>query len=137
MASDGPNVLTIIQELTHAWQSQHAKDPQAYMAASVACQMKVAAMNLLEENVARKARRPAREADEYAYRRGKSFGEYNVEQIAQMVANDETNIIEFVRGTKIGTNPPENEQSLKRETFEWKGEAGVISGSEHRCAVIR
>lgn len=76
-----PSSSTILHEFTHVWQSQHSADALQYMVSAVTCQAVEKAMN---ESAGKDI------VSAYAYIPGKTFGSYNVEQIAQQVGNGET-----------------------------------------------
>lgn len=83
---------TLIHEFGHVWQAQHHSDPTAYMVNALASQGLEAANNALDQTDQWSA---------YAYRKGKEFGDYGAEQLAQMIANNETAIVNHVNS--VGT----------------------------------
>jgi uncharacterized radical SAM superfamily Fe-S cluster-containing enzyme len=82
-AGASPTNKTLVHEFTHVWQSQHSSNPTQYMVSAIACQALEATTN---------AGLSVPICSAYAYVPGKKFGEYNVEQIAQMVCKGEAAI---------------------------------------------
>lgn len=103
----------IIHELGHVWQSQHHVNPVQYMANCVACQAKAVALNLKigvhDLSVALNKEFPGQfPFSAYAYERGKGFGEYGGEQIAEQIEKDEASIRAHVSGTAAGAVDGDN-----------------------------
>lgn len=111
-----PSKDTIIHELAHVWQSQHASDATQYMVNSVESQALAEATNRLMKVTTFSA---------YAYRPGKKFSEYAAEQIAEQVENGETAIVAHVKSIAPGKVDPENDTGLKTPRIEDKSAAGV------------
>jgi outer membrane protein OmpA-like peptidoglycan-associated protein len=128
-----PSYDTLIHELTHAWQSQHAGDPSAFMKNSVSCQ---AGALKLAAALAILAPLPGYSTDDvsaYAYIPGKSFGEYAAEQIAQQVEDSYSGvgrptpgIVTVIRSAPANTRDPGNEASLKVISYHRKSTPGVV-----------
>ena len=85
---------TVIHELTHVWQSQHHTDPMAFMFNCVNCQKLAVAQNVVAAGLDprlllhRSFRYGCYPNSAYAFRRGRAFGLYGGEQIAQQVENN-------------------------------------------------
>lgn len=112
-----PDRDTLIHELGHAWQSQHATGPGAYIANCVACQGAALAANKLigevDPSVKSHARFPVNyPMSAYAYKPGSSFESYGGEQIAQQIENNETAIVAHAKATSAGTVSQPNDKSL-------------------------
>ncbi len=102
-----PSTSTLIHELAHVWQSQHASNPRAFMSNSVASQALALASNLA--NGSTSAHYPF---SAYAYMPGRRFADYAAEQIANQVENSEAAIVAHVAGVATGTTDPDNDLSL-------------------------
>jgi putative peptidoglycan binding protein len=141
-----PRSHTLIHELVHAWQSQHAGDPTAFMKNSVSCQVRALADLPIAKAAASAAATAAAVgrgvfdpvalarigakafADEdvsaYAYIPGKPFGDYAAEQIAQQVEDGHKGVGSPTPGIvttiqRVGANvrSPTNEASLTVISF--------------------
>src|SRR5437660_3886635 len=111
-----PSHDTIIHELAHVWQSQHASDATRYMLNSVESQALAEASNRLLKVTTFSA---------YAYRPGLKFSEYGAEQIAEQVENGEAAIVTHVKSIAPGKVDPENDTGLKTPRIEDTSAAGV------------
>jgi len=146
---------TLIHELTHAWQSQHADDPTAYVKNSIRCQAgalaylpfakaeaAAAAIGLNVFNpwavadpraVARGAQAAADEdVSAYAYLPGGRFDQYAAEQIAQQIEDGYSSgrpipaIVTPIQSAGPNIRVSENEASLQVLGFERKSTPGVV-----------
>jgi peptidoglycan hydrolase-like protein with peptidoglycan-binding domain len=106
-----PSADLLIHELTHAWQSQHALNPYAFMTNSALSQGLAAAVG--------------GNASAYAYLPGKSFQEYAAEQIAQQVEEGESAIIAHVASVAAWVPDARNMVSLTVPRYEILGAPGV------------
>jgi peptidoglycan hydrolase-like protein with peptidoglycan-binding domain len=112
-----PATHDLIHELTHVWQSQHH---------SLRFQFELS--SLRDQNAAVDQNKFVAQSDPsvtsdplfpvhfpfsaYAYVPGKPFGEYGVEQIANMIEQREVSIIAHVKGVGAGVVDPDNVASL-------------------------
>lgn len=78
---DDDHKAVLIHELTHVWQGHHGLISWAYMVHSMTCQAKPVGHALLTRGTPLKYSRNAA----YAYKPGKLFQDYNVEQQANIV----------------------------------------------------
>ncbi|MFW6076781.1 MAG: peptidoglycan-binding domain-containing protein [Hyphomicrobiales bacterium] len=112
-----PKKVTLIHELGHAWQSQHASDSAAYMANCLACQGAAVAANkvigAVDPTVKSHSRFPVNyPMSAYAYRPGSAFETYAGEQIATQIEKSEVPIVAHVKGVSAGSISQPNEKSL-------------------------
>jgi peptidoglycan hydrolase-like protein with peptidoglycan-binding domain len=150
-----PRSHTLIHELTHAWQSQHAGDPTAFMKNSVRCQAgaladlpiaKAAAGVAASEAAVRRgvfdpialariaaAAAAAEDVSAYAYIPGRPFGEYAAEQIAQQVEDGHRGvgsptpgILTAIRSVRANGRDLTNEASLQVTSFHRKSTPRVV-----------
>ena len=110
-----PDADTVIHELGHAWQSQHASSATAYIANCLACQGAVVAANKLiselDPSVKTNTRWPVNfPMSAYAYRPGANFKTYGCEQIAEQIENNETSIRSHVTAQTAGARDSDNEK---------------------------
>lgn len=140
---------TLIHELTHAWQSQHAGDHTAFMKNSVRCQVgaladlplakteaaaAVVGLNVFDPlALARGAQAAAAEdVSAYAYIPGGRFDQYAAEQIAQQIEDGYHNrrpisaIVEPIRSARANAPNRDNEAGLQVIGFERKSTPGVV-----------
>lgn len=99
-AKFGPK--TVIHEMTHAWLSQHHHNPVTYMQNCIACQKKAVEDNLsaalFNPRVARIPGFPVqRPFTAYGFIRGRDFGDYGGEMIAEQVEAGVDDIVRLVR----------------------------------------
>jgi N-acetylmuramoyl-L-alanine amidase len=113
---------TIIHELGHVWQAQHATNPTLYMANSVKSQAMAEAANLALSVLLKKK---VKAFSAYAYRPGKKFSEYAAEQIAEQAENGETAIIAHMKAVAPGRIDPENDTGLSTPQIEDTRSPGV------------
>jgi hypothetical protein len=108
------NPRLLIHELVHAWQSQHAKDPRAFMWNSALSQAAAFV-------------RPFEEASAYAYVPGDPFEKYAAEQIAVQVEDRVPEILRVIQAYAPHEQSPENERSLSLKNIRYalKSEPGV------------
>jgi peptidoglycan hydrolase-like protein with peptidoglycan-binding domain len=111
-----PTRDTMVHELAHVWQSQHATKPTQYMENAVASQGLAEAANLLAGVSSFSA---------YGYRPGKPFGEYAAEQIAQQAQRGEAAIISHMKGVAAWAVDGDNDTSLKTPRIEDTSSPGV------------
>jgi peptidoglycan hydrolase-like protein with peptidoglycan-binding domain len=111
-----PSRDTMIHELAHVWQSQHASSATQFMINAVASQGLAEAANQLAHTTSFSA---------YGYRPGKGFGEYGAEQIAQQAENGELPILSHMKGVAAGAVDADNETSLKTPRIEDTSSPGV------------
>jgi hypothetical protein len=81
---------TLVHEFGHVWEAQHHSSPTAYM------------INALASQGAEEVANAAGGTDKwsaYAYVPGRNFALYGAEQIAQMIANGESDIVDRVKNT--------------------------------------
>ncbi len=91
----------LLHELTHVWQSQHARDPEAYFWNS----MKNQAMAVAKFHDYHKC---------YDFVSGFSFSQYNVEQLARAVGtHQDPAIVRHIRSIGRNRLDPVNEASFK------------------------
>jgi hypothetical protein len=107
---------TLIHEFGHVWQAQHHSNPLAYMGNALLCQGAAEARNLLPGSSGYSA---------YAYKPGLAFSSYGAEQMAQMVANGEADIIRHVRGIVMNTIDPDLLPDPKKICIEDQTAPGV------------
>jgi hypothetical protein len=100
----------LIHELTHAWQSQHALDPQQFMVNSVESQTIAGSLNLL-----------GADASAYYFLPGRSFGLYGAEQIACQVEKGVSAIVSSVRSLPPFVPHPGNVLGLSVPHWETSG----------------
>jgi len=140
---------TLIHELTHAWQSQHADDHTAFMKNSVRSQVgaladlpfakaeaaaAVVGVNVFDPLVLARAARAAAAEDvsAYAYIPGRRFDQYAVEQIAQQVEDGYINrspiraIVTKIQSARVNDPDRDNEASLQVISFHRKSTPRVI-----------
>jgi len=111
-----PGNCTIVHELAHVWQSQHAVNPMQYMANSVESQGLAEAANFTLR---------VKSFDSYGYRPMKKFSEYAAEQIAQQAMNGEVPILLHMRSIPAWRVDPENVTSLATPRIEDTSVPGV------------
>jgi len=111
-----PTRDTIVHELGHVWQSQHATDPMQYMTNSVESQGLAEAANFALK---------VKSFSAYGYRPGKKFSEYAAEQIAQQAMRGETAIVSHMKGVAAGKVDPENDTGLGTPHIEDTSAPGV------------
>jgi peptidoglycan hydrolase-like protein with peptidoglycan-binding domain len=107
---------TMIHELAHVWQSQHASDSTQFMKNAVASQALAEAVNLAASSTSFSA---------YGYRPGKPFGDYGAEQIAQQAERGEPAILSHLKGVAAFVVDADNETSLKTARIEDTSSPGV------------
>ena len=118
-----PDGDTLLHELTHVWQSQHHSNKGRYLLNAVNG-MKQAAV----ENVKAAVTDPIvtlnhlfptdHPFSSYAYKLGKSFGEYGADQIAQQVMRNVGGIRAHVRSVAAGAVDADNVTSLATTRIE-------------------
>lgn len=113
---------TIIHELGHVWQAQHATNPTLYMSNSIKSQAMAEASNLALSVLLKKK---VKAFSAYAYRPGKKFSEYAAEQIAQQAMNGETAIVAHMKSVAAGKVDPENDTGLSTPQIEDTRSPGV------------
>ena len=113
---------TIVHELGHVWQAQHATNPTLYMSNSVKSQAMAGAANLAMSALLKKK---VTSFSAYGYRPGKKFSEYAAEQIAQQAMNGETAIIAHMKAVAPGKVDPENDTGLSTPQIEDTSVSGV------------
>lgn len=107
---------TIVHELAHVWQSQHATSPTQYMVNAVESQGLAEAANRLLK---------VKSYSAYGYRPGKKFNEYAAEQIAEQCENGETAIIAHMVSIAPGKVDPDNDVGLSTARLEDTSLPGV------------
>ncbi|MFZ0295699.1 MAG: peptidoglycan-binding domain-containing protein [Candidatus Sulfotelmatobacter sp.] len=107
---------TIVHELAHVWQSQHATSPTQYMVNAVESQGLAEAANRLLK---------VKSFSAYGYRPGKKFSEYAAEQIAEQCENGETAIIAHMVAIAPGKVDPDNDVGLSTARLEDTSLPGV------------
>jgi hypothetical protein len=122
-----PGLRLLVHELTHAWQSQHARDCTMFMSGSTRCQSTALARNLIE------APTPVHPAfpgnfpfSAYAFKPGKTFPEYNVEQIANQVELNVSPIVSHVKSVAMNVGDPENEACLLVTSIEDRRDPAIV-----------
>jgi peptidoglycan hydrolase-like protein with peptidoglycan-binding domain len=150
-----PRSHTLIHELTHAWQSQHAGDPTAFMKNSVRCQAGALADLPIAKAAAgaaasaaavgrgvfdpialariAAAAAAAEDVSAYAYIPGRPFTGYAAEQIAQQVEDGHSGagrptpgVLTTIRSVSANVRSPANEASLGVTSFHRKSTSGVV-----------
>ena len=111
-----PSHSTMVHELAHVWQSQHATKPTQYMVNAVASQAMAEAVNLAAGVSSFSA---------YGYRPGKPFGEYAAEQIAQQAQRGEAPIVSHMKGVAAWAVDSDNDTSLATPRVEDTSLPGV------------
>lgn len=112
-----PSRNTLIHELGHAWQSQHASKGAAYIGNCVACQGAAVAANKMIGQVDAKVKSHASypvnyPMSAYAYRPGSAFEKYAGEQIAEQIEDNEAHIVSYVKSQPAGSVSQKNDKSL-------------------------
>ncbi len=149
---------TLIHELTHAWQSQHASNHTDFMTNSIESQATAIAHTGVErgkafvlaagawelthpfDHAGAKAAGEAAAAgicfDPYAYVPRRPFTEYAAEQTAQIVEDAYINgrlasdpVVAHVRGLAPNVVDPNNDTSLRTARSERRGGTGVVSAA--------
>jgi hypothetical protein len=108
-ATPGSNPSLLVHELAHVWQSQHHPVAAAFMVNSVESQAAAAVAG----------------GSAYCYVRGKPFGSYAAEQIAQSAENGEAPIVSHLAGATAGMPDLQNILSLSVPRWETPGAPGV------------
>ncbi len=145
---------TLIHELAHAWQSQHANDATQFMKNSVSCQAlaladipiakaaaaaaaaaRAAARGVLPWEIPGISKNAAANEDvsAYAYIPGKTFEAYAAEQIAQQVEDAHARtgrptpgVLSTIKSVRAGARDLKNEASLRVVSFHRKSTPGVV-----------
>jgi hypothetical protein len=123
---------TVIHELAHVWQSQHAANPATFMQNCLGSQTQAAA----ENGVLVTALPDIRKHDDfpsdfpmsaYSFVPGKpSFSDYAGEQIAYQVEKGIAAIVTHVKSVSAGTIDTENNKSLQTIRTQDRRAAGVV-----------
>jgi hypothetical protein len=88
---------TLVHEFGHVWEAQHHSNPTDYMINALASQGAAEVAN---------AAQSTKNWSAYAYVPGRNFALYGAEQIAEMIANGESDIVSRVKGTpKFAIDP--------------------------------
>jgi hypothetical protein len=153
-----PQNATLIHELTHGWQSQHATDRTAFMANSIRSQALAVAQTQAERasayarafaawqfghpfdvsgaDAAGRAAAAGICLDPYAYVRGRPFTDYAAEQAAQITEDAYVGgslatdpVVAHLRGLAANVTDPDNDTSLATARIERRGAPSVVSPS--------
>ncbi len=111
-----PSHDTMVHELAHAWQSQHASKPTQYMVNAVASQALAEAANVAAGVSSFSA---------YGYRPGKPFSEYGAEQIAQQAENGEAPILSHMKSLAAWAVDADTDTGLATARIEDTSAPGV------------
>ena len=125
-----PALGDLVHELTHAWQSQHAvSSASTFMNASVDCQARALVRNRLESPTPVHKDFPGNfPFSAYAFKPGKPFAEYNVEQIANQVEHNVGPIVAHVKSVAMNAADAENETSMRvRDPGEDRRDPKIVS----------